>query len=278
MAKNKKQTKTIIFYVLLTLLALIWMAPVFTVFITALKSQGDFYSGESLFSLPEKLKWSNFAAAWTKGRMASYMKNGLIICLMKVPLGILIESMAAFALTRLNVKHKTGLFIFFLLGMMLPHQMALIPLNRIFSQYNLINNYGGLFYVYVGFGIGYGVLVLRGFMRSIPKDLDEAAYIDGCGVGRLYWNIILPNVKPAVATFFIIDFLNTWNEFLLQIILITKDSLRTVPNGLMSFMGEYGTDYGLLNAGVLISIVPVLIVYLSFQKYFVEGMAGAVKQ
>ena len=111
MAKNKKQTKTIIFYVLLTLLALIWMAPVFTVFITALKSQGDFYSGESLFSLPEKLKWSNFAAAWTKGRMASYMKNGLIICLMKVPLGILIESMAAFALTRLNVKHKTGLFI-----------------------------------------------------------------------------------------------------------------------------------------------------------------------
>jgi len=94
----------------------------------------------------------------------------------------------------------------------------------------------------------------------------------------LYWNIILPNVKPAVATLFIIDFLNTWNEFLLQSILITKDSLRTVPNGLMSFMGEYGTDYGLLNAGVLISIVPVLIVYLSFQKYFVEGMAGAVKQ
>lgn len=274
----KKRKRKAIFYILLTLLAFVWLAPVITVFITALKSQMDFYSGESLFSLPEQLKWSNFADAWTKGRLGTYMKNGLIICFMKVPLGILVESMAAFAITRLNIRHKTAVFVFFLLGMMLPHQMALIPLNRIFSQYNLINNYFGLFYVYVGFGIGYGILVLRGFMRSIPKDLDEAAYIDGCGKIRLYLNIILPMAKPALATVFIIDFLNTWNEFLLQSILITKDSMRTVPNGLMSFIGEYGTDYGLLNAGVLISIVPVLLVYLTFQKYFVEGMSGAVKQ
>lgn len=273
-----KKTRRILFYVLLTLLALIWLAPVVTVFITALKSQSDFYSGESLFSLPEQLKWSNFSDAWVKGRLGTYMKNGILICILKVPLGILVESMAAFAITRLNIKHKTAIFIFFLLGMMLPHQMALIPLNRIFSQYGLINHYGGLFYVYIGFGIGYGILVLRGFMRSIPRDLDEAAYIDGCGVLRLYASIILPIAKPAIATVFIIDFLNTWNEFLLQSILITNDALRTVPNGLMSFIGEYGTDYGLLNAGVLISIIPVLIVYLSFQKYFVEGMSGAVKQ
>lgn len=249
-----------------------------TVFITALKSQGDFYSGNSLFSLPDQLKWSNFADAWTKGRLGTYMRNGLVICLLKVPLGILVESLAAFAITRLDIKHKTGIFVFFLLGMMLPHQMALIPLNRAFSRYNLINNYLGLFVVYTGFGIGYGILVLRGFMRSIPKDLDEAAYIDGCGKLRLYFNIILPITKPAIATVFIVDFLNTWNEFLLQSILITSDSLRTVPNGLMSFIGEYGTDYGLLNAGVLISIVPVLAVYLTFQRYFVEGMSGAVKQ
>ncbi|WP_276952901.1 carbohydrate ABC transporter permease [Enterocloster lavalensis] len=274
----RKKRNKIIFYILLTLLALIWMAPVVTVFITALKSQGDFYSGNSLFSLPDQLKWSNFADAWTKGRLGTYMRNGLVICLMKVPLGILVESLAAFAITRLDIKHKTGIFVFFLLGMMLPHQMALIPLNRAFSRYNLINNYLGLFVVYTGFGIGYGILVLRGFMRSIPKDLDEAAYIDGCGKLRLYFNIILPITKPAIATVFIVDFLNTWNEFLLQSILITSDSLRTVPNGLMSFIGEYGTDYGLLNAGVLISIVPVLVVYLTFQRYFVEGMSGAVKQ
>ena len=160
--RMSKKTRRILFYVLLTLLALIWLAPVVTVFLTALKSQSDFYSGESLFSLPEQLKWSNFSDAWVKGRLGTYMKNGILICILKVPLGILVESMAAFAITRLNIKHKTAIFIFFLLGMMLPHQMALIPLNRIFSQYGLINHYGGLFYVYVGFGIGYGILVLRG--------------------------------------------------------------------------------------------------------------------
>ena len=156
--------------------------------------------------------------------------------------------------------------------------MALIPPNRAFSSMHLINNYAGLIYVYAGFGIGYGVLVLRGFMRSIPRELDEAAYIDGCGKLQLYFRIIMPIAKPAAATVFIVDFLNTWNEFLLQSILVTNDAMRTVPNGLMSFIGEYGTDYGLLNAGVLISIIPVLAVYLIFQKYFVEGMAGAVKQ
>ena len=101
--------------------------------------------------------------------------------------------------------------------------------------------------------------------------------MDGCGKYRLYANIIMPVAKPAVATMFILDFLSTWNEFLLQSVLITKDTMKTVPNGLISFMGEFSTDYGLLSAGVLISIIPVLIVYLVFQRQFVEGMAGAVK-
>ncbi len=275
---KKKSLKKTVFYVLLSLLAVLWLVPIFTVFITALKSHEDFYSAQSLFSLPKKLMWVNFANAWEKGRMAQYIKNGLIIAIMKVPLGIFVEALAAFALTRLNVKHKTAIFIYFLMGMMLPHQMALIPLNRAFTTLKLTNTYFGLFYVYVGFGIGYGILVLRGFMRSIPRELDEAAYIDGCTTWGLFTRVILPVTKPALATIFIVDFLNTWNEFLLQSVLVTDDAMRTVPNGLLSFMGEYGTDYGLLNSGVLISIIPVFIVYLLFQRYFVEGLSGSVKQ
>ena len=122
-----------------------------------------------------------------------------------------------------------------------------------------------------------GVLVFRGFFRAIPKEMDEAANIDGCGKLRLYWSIIMPVAKPAVATMFILDFLSTWNEYLLQSVLITKDTMKTVSNGLMSFIGEFSTDYGLLSAGVLVSIIPVLIIYLVFQRQFVEGMAGAVK-
>ena len=212
-----------------------------------------------------------------KNTVGRYLFNGIRTCLIKVPLGVLISSMCAFALTRLNIPHSNGIFIFILVGMMLPVQMALIPLNIMYSKLNLSNTYFSLIFTYIGFGISLGTLVFRGFFRSIPKELDEAAAMDGCGKYRLYANIIMPVAKPAVATMFILDFLSTWNEFLLQSVLITKDTMKTVPNGLISFMGEFSTDYGLLSAGVLISIIPVLIVYLVFQRQFVEGMAGAVK-
>jgi raffinose/stachyose/melibiose transport system permease protein len=206
------------------------------------------------------------------------MRNDRIICCLKVPLGIVVEALAAFAMTRLNIKHKTGIFIFFVVGMMLPFQVALVPINVIYSKLKLLNTYGGLFFVYVGFGISYGILILRGFFRTIPKDIDDAGLIDGCSKWRLFWNIILPIAKPAIATLVIIDFLATWNEYLLALVIINDNSKKTVPVGLMTFVGEHGTDYGYLCAGVLISIMPVLIVYLVFQRYFVEGVAGSVKQ
>lgn len=275
--KTKKITKKVLLYVILIFLALIWVVPMFTLIATAIKSKSDFYSGAGLFSLPESIAWENFVNAITKGRLLTYMKNDLIICILKVPLGIFIEAMAAFALTRLNVKHRTGIFIFFLIGMMLPMQTALVPINVVFSKLGLMNSYFGLFYVYVGFGISFGILILRGFFNGIPKELDEAAYLDGCTKWQLFYKIILPVAKPAVATLIISDFLSTWNEYLLASVIINDNAKKTVPVGIMTFVGEHGTDYGYLCAGVLLSVVPVLVVYLLFQRHFVEGMAGAVK-
>lgn len=275
--KAKKITKKVILYIALVILALIWIVPIFTLVATAIKSKGDFYSGAGLFSLPENIAWSNFTNAITKGRLLTYMKNDLIVSGLKVPLGIFVEALAAFALTRLKVKHKNGLFIFFLIGMMLPMQTALVPINVIFSKLGLLNSYFGLFYVYVGFGISFGILILRGFFHGIPKDIDEAAYIDGCNKWQLFSRIILPVAKPAIATLVITDFLSTWNEYLLASVVINDNSMKTVPVGIMTFVGEHGTDYGYLCAGVLLSVIPVIIVYLIFQRHFVEGMAGAVK-
>lgn len=271
-----KRNKALL-YVGLSLLMLVWMVPLLTILITALKSNTDFYTNQSLFSLPEVLRWENFGRAWTSGSLGLYMKNGLIVCCVKVPLGLICSSMCAFALSRLNIKHSNLIFVFILVGMMLPSQMALIPLNKLYSSLGLTNTYLCLWLTYIGFGIPTGTLVLRGFMRGIPKEIDEACYIDGCNKWQTYLHVILPISKPAIATVVIMDFLYTWNEFVLQSVLITTDSMKTVPNGLLSFIGEYTTDYGLLNSGVLISIVPVLLVYLIFQRYFVEGMAGAVK-
>lgn len=275
--KQMKITKKTALYVILAILALIWIIPMLTLILTAIKGKKDFYSGLSLFSVPANIAWDNFTNAITKGRLLTYMKNDLIVSGLKVPIGIVIEALAAFGLTRLNIKHKTGWFIFFLVGMMLPMQTALVPINIIYSKLNLLNSYFGLFFVYVGFGISYGILILRGFFKGIPKDIDEAAYIDGCTKWQMFWKILLPIAKPAVATLVITDFLATWNEYLLASVIINDNMKKTVPVGIMTFVGEHGTDYGYLCAGVLLSVIPVLVVYLIFQRYFVEGMAGAVK-
>ena len=275
--ETKRLWVKILFYAALILITIITIIPIITVLLTAVKSQADFYSGKGVFDLPQAICWDNFVNALTKGNLGTYMKNDIIVSFLKVPLGILIEAMAAFAITRLNIKHSTGIFIFFLLGMMLPMQVALVPINIMYTGLPLTNTYFGLFYVYVGFGISFGILILRGFFKAVPKDIDEAASIDGCNKMKLFWSIILPIAKPAVATLFIMDFLSTWNEYLLASVLVTDKNMRTVAAGLMTFMGEHGADYGMLYAGVLISVIPVILVYIFFQRYFVEGLAGAVK-
>lgn len=275
--KGKKIGKKAALYAVLIIISIIWILPVFTVIATSLKSKQDFFSGMSLFQLPEEICWSNFVKAFTKGRLFMYMKNDLFVSCIKVPLGIFVESLAAYAITRLNIKHKTGWFIFFLIGMMLPMQVALVPLNVIYHKIGWINTYHGLFYAYIGFGISFGILILRGFMKGIPKELDEAAKIDGCNKWSLYWRIVMPVAKPAIATLMITDFLSTWNEYLLASVIINETAKKTVPVGLMTFVGEHGIDYGYLCAGVLICVIPVLIVYMFFQRYFVEGISGAVK-
>jgi raffinose/stachyose/melibiose transport system permease protein len=277
-AGNLKTLRKIGIYLFMLVMMLIWIAPIYTLIATAIKAKRDFYNNVGLFGLPPVIAWSNFSNAITKGRLLLYMRNDLIVCCLKVPLGIFVEALAAFALTRLNIKHKTGIFIFFIIGMMLPVQVALVPINVIYSKLKLINTYWGLFYAYVGFGISYGILILRGFFRTIPTDIDDAGRIDGCSKWRLFWNIILPIAKPAVATLVIMDFLATWNEYILALIIINDNSKKTVPVGLMTFVQEHSTDFGYLCAGVLISVVPVLLVYLVFQRHFVEGVAGAVKQ
>lgn len=263
-------------YTVLFTLAIIFIVPVLMIAFTAVKSNAEL-AAKPFYALPEKIQWSNFTNAWTQGKLSMYMKNTLFICLVKVPLGILIESLAAFALTRLNFKWSVPMFAFFLVGMMIPIQATLVPLNMLLHELGLKGTYAGIFLIYVGFGIPFGILILRGFFRTIPRELDEAALIDGCGDIGKFLRIILPLSMPAIATLVIFDFMATWNEFLLAQIFITNDSMRMITTGLLAFRGERATDYTLLNAGVLISIIPVMIVYLTFQKYFVNGLVGSVK-
>jgi len=264
-------------YLVLSVLSLIWIVPLIAIVLTSIKSPADFFGGLGLFELPEVFHWDNFRVAFFEGNLFMYMRNSLIISFVKVPIGIFVAALAAFALTRLNIKWKRGIFIFFLIGMMVPFQIALVPLNTFFSRHGLIDSLGALTYVYIAFGLPFAILVLRGFFNAIPRDIDEAAYIDGCSKFRLFISILLPIAKPALASLFILDFLATWNEFLLASVLIRDTARQPITAGLMTFVGERGTDFGLLSAGVLINVIPVFVVYLVLQRYFVEGVAGAVK-
>ena len=145
--------------------------------------------------------------------------------------------------------------------MMLPMQTALVPINIIYSRLNLLNTYFGLFYVYIGFGLSYCILIMRGFMRGIPKDIDEAAYIDGCTKWQLFFQDCFSRYQNLPSRLFSLRIsFSTWNEYLLASVIINDNSMKTVPVGIMTFVGEHGTDYGYLCAGVLVAVIPVMVV------------------
>ena len=273
--QTDQRYKAVFFYTAVTLLAVIWFTPIIMLLFTALKSSGDFAINGAL-AVPKSIEWSNFSEAWDTG-VKSYFLNSLIITVIKVPLGVTIEAMAAFALTHMQFRWAGKVFPFILLGLIVPIQMALVPLTLLMNFLNLIDTRTGLTLLYLGFGVPFGVLVMRGFFRTIPSALIEAAKIDGCSYLRMFFKIALPLALPAVLSLGILDGVATWNEFILAQIFLRSDELRTLPLGLVNFSTQFSTEYTLLAAAVLIALAPLVLVFIFFQRYFVSGMAGAVK-
>jgi len=273
----KKKNNTAL-YLSLTILALIWLVPIVTVFITSLKSNSDFFSGMGLFDLPEKLQWHNYSDAWSKGHLDRYIRNGLIVTCLKVPISVFISSLLAFALTRLHVRHARGIFIFVLIGMMLPQQAALIPLNIVYSRAGLTNTYYCLILTYLGFGIPLATLVFRGFFRSIPKELDDAARIDGCGTFGVFTRIVLPLSKPIIVVVAIFAITAAWSDFLMPFLLLSGTDKETIMVKLYSFQTSIKTNQIDIIRAVLYSIIPPTILFAVFQKQIMGGvMSGGIK-
>jgi raffinose/stachyose/melibiose transport system permease protein len=274
-SESRKSTKVAVFYVALVIVALLWFTPVFTLILTALKDAGDF-AVNGAFSLPKTMRWANFGEAWQTG-VKNYFWNSVIVTSFKVPAGIILESMAAFALTHMHFKWADRAFTYILVGLIVPMQMTLVPLTLLMNALNLIDTLAGLTILYIGFGVPFGVLVMRGFFRTVPTAIIEAARIDGCSWFRIFYRIALPLAIPAVVSLCILDGVATWNEFILAQIFLRSDENRTLPLGLVQFSTQFSTQYNQLAAAVLISVVPIVLVFLFFQRYFVAGMGGAVK-
>jgi raffinose/stachyose/melibiose transport system permease protein len=262
--------------VLLVLFAIVWLMPFATVLLSAVRTQGDLISS-GVFSIPESIRWQNFADAWETGGFATYFRNSLLLIVLKVPLGLLIASLAAYPLARMRFAGSTWIFIFFLVGLAVPVQVTLQPLLVMMKTLGFAGSIWALIPPYLAFGLPFQIFVMRGFFRLLPNELIEAARVDGASELTIFFRIMLPLSLPPLATLFIIDALATWNEFLIALVLISSNASRTVPIGLMQFQGQYNSQYTLLMAGVLISIIPVLLIFLFLQRYFVAGLAGGVK-
>ncbi len=266
---------TIALYVVLTLSAIVWIAPVFLLVMTAVKSAAEFAHSET-FALPRAIQWSNFLRAWEAG-VRTYFMNSLFVTVVKVPIGVLIAAAAAFALTLMPMRGNRKLFGLFLVGLVVPVQMTLVPLTIMLRNLGLIDSLVGLFWLYLGFGLPFAILVLRSYMKTLPRELVEAALIDGCSWFGVFWRVALPLSRPAIVALLIFDGISTWNEFILAQIFLRSDSMRTLPLGLVNFQTEFSTAYELLAAAQCITIAPLVIVYLFFQRHFVNGLTGSVK-
>jgi raffinose/stachyose/melibiose transport system permease protein len=274
MQKNRFLNSAIFIFMLF--FCLVWIVPVVFLIFTALKSEPDLVK-YSWFSPPKVIRWQNFIDAWNSGHMSAYMRNSVLLALMRVPLMILLDAFTAFALSRVGFKWGTGVFLFFLMGMMIPVQATLAPNMMLLRDLHLFNSLPGLMIVLLAFGIPFGVLMFRGFMRTLPRELDDAAVIDGCSTFRLFRSIIFPLLKPVIAVQGILGFMGTYNEFLFVQVFIRDNKWRTITTGLLKFRGEYMSTYTLLSAGILISVVPIFLIFLFFQKQIVSSLGGSIK-
>ena len=262
--------------ILVIVICLAWLSPFYLLVVSAFKSMPEIAANP--FSFPTSFETTAFIKAWQQSHLGEYFKNSAFISIVAVIFSVFLSSMAAYAFARLRFIGSQVLYFLILAGVMLPVQVTLVPLYRLLSHLNLVSTYWGIIILYVAYTIPSGVFILTGFFRSIPREIEEAAVLDGCSAFEIYWRIVLPLGAPGVATLVILQFIWFWNEYLFALTFIQKEALRTVTVGVMVMAGTFQFDFSLLTAGVLISVVPTILIYVFFQRYLIRGLtAGAVK-
>jgi len=230
------------------------------------------------YALPKRLHWEKFVHAWTASNYATYFSNSTIVVVTAVVLVLVIGSMAAHALARYRFRGSRSVRFLILSSMMLPPQMLILSLFEMMFRYGLYNSLTGLIIVYVATELPLTVYLLESFFAQIPQDLFDAARLDGYSDFEIFWRITLPIALPAIFTAVILNFILLWNEFLYAVVLLTDNSKRTLPLGIMQFMGGHQLDIGMLATGLMIAILPVVLLYGFFSETIITGMtAGAIR-
>ena len=275
--RNMSRTARIVIYFGLIVWALINLFPVYWMFTFSLKDNAEIF-GKNVVGLPQNWLWSNYTSAMNTGNMGRYFLNSGIVAVATIVITLAVALLATFALTRMIWKQKKTMNKFFMLGLTIPIHASIVPVYVTLSRLHLLNTYAALIIPYAAFSLSMAILVCTGFMNEIPRELDESACIDGCNTWGIFFRIIVPLMKPAVATVGIYTFLQCWNELMFANVFISKNALRTLPVGIQGLSGQYTTSWGPIGAALVVATFPTLFVYVFLSKKIQESfIAGAVK-
>lgn len=256
--------------------SILMLYPIVIVVLSGFKSTAEIYS--TPFSLPSSFEPKNLVTIWEQTRFPRYLLNSLIVTVSSVTAILVVGTLAAYALARYRFRGNELIYLFFLSGLMVPLKLAIIPLFIQLTSLGLIDTQFGLILVYTAMGLPSAVFILTGFLRTLPFELEESARIDGASEGRIMWSIMLPLARPAMVIAGIHNAVPIWNDFFFPLVMVQTDRLKTLPQGLTIFMGEYNTEWGVLFAGLTLAALPITIVYMALSRQFIAGLThGAVK-
>ncbi len=274
--KRKSKFSNLGSYIILTFWSLVVLFPLWTMIVNSFKPKRDIFRDP--FGLPKTWTLEGYQNALSAGRFDLYFRNSLIVTVVSIALILFLGSLAAYALARWKSRFSNVIYIFFILGLLIPIRLGTISIIQIVKTLGLNDTLAGLIPIYVAMGIPIAVLVITAFIRNLPKDLIDAASIDGASEWQIYSTIIVPLVRPALATVAIFNLIPVWNDFWFPLILVNQEAARTVPLGVSLLFGQYQTNWNNILSALSLASLPIIILYLLMASQFIKGLtAGAVK-
>lgn len=275
MEKNTIWTRPF-YYIMMFGVATVSLYPIFLMFMSSFKSSSEIFKNP--LGLPTSFSLDTYRTLLNKIPFDQYFYNSVMVSVTSVVLVVLFCSLAAFYIARFNFSWNSAIFFVFLLGMMIPIKLGIVPLFILMRDLGLINSLWSLILMNIATGAPITMLILTGFFKTLPMELEEAARMDGAGNLRTLWHVLLPLMRPAIGTVVIINFIAAWNDFFFPLIFITEKAKMTIPVGMLSLFGEHSADWGSLFAGLTLASLPMMVLFLLASKQFMEGLtAGAVK-
>ena len=264
-------------YIVLVLWAFVCIFPLYWLMTFSLKTNDEIF-GENIIGLPKHWLFENYKTAFEQGSVGIYLKNSIIVTVVTILLTVFVSVTACYAMERMMWRLRGAAKTVLMIGLMIPIHAALLPVFYILKVFHLLNTSWALIIPYVGFAIPMGIMIVSGFMSGIPRELEEAACIDGASIYGIFGRIIFPLMKPAVATVSIFTFLQAWNELMFATVFISDAEQRTLTVGIQSMSGQYQTSWGPIGAALVIATVPTILIYLALNKQVQESLVmGAVK-